>query len=198
MTPVTQPGLAERIRSRGAELLEGLERHLPGSREHADGTASYAFATAVELGLARPSAEAIREAARLHEVGKVYVPAAVLARQPAELGVGDQALLEAYPAYGAQLARGAGLAEAPVAWILATRERFDGGGPARLAGERIPLESRIIRAACACDAEIASAPAAGRRREAIDRLRGEAGRELDPRIVDALATVLERASAPAG
>ena len=36
--------------------------------------------------------------------------------------------------------------------------------PRAARGRRIPLESRLIRAACACDAALASAPAAGRRR----------------------------------
>ena len=32
-----------------ATLLDALELHVPGSREHADGTAAYGFAAAVEL-----------------------------------------------------------------------------------------------------------------------------------------------------
>src|ERR687887_552217 len=41
--------VATLVKARGAALLDALELHLPGARDHADGTASYAFATAAEL-----------------------------------------------------------------------------------------------------------------------------------------------------
>ena len=197
-------GLAARVKTRGSELLEALERHLPGSRDHADGSAAYAFAAAVELGLKRDHAEAVREIARLHEVGNVYVPAAVLAKPPEELTPEDRALLDSRFASGAELARGAGIPDQACEWIGAIRERFDGTGPAGLAGQRIPIESRIVRVACACDTALAApapAPAAGgaspgeRRRRAVDALRAAAGTELDPRVTAAMVTMLERAAA---
>jgi HD-GYP domain-containing protein (c-di-GMP phosphodiesterase class II) len=193
-------GLAARVKARGSELLEALERHLPSSRDHADGTAAYAFAAAVELELERDHAEAVREAARLHEVGNVYVPAAVLAKPPGELTPEDRALLDSQFASGAELARGAGIPDQACEWIGVIRERFDGSGPAGLAGERIPIESRIVRVGCACDTALA-APAPGgaspdeRRRMAVHALRAAAGSELDPRVTAALAAMLERAAA---
>ena len=48
--------VATLVKARGAALLDALELHLPGARDHADGTASYAFATAAELGLDRERA----------------------------------------------------------------------------------------------------------------------------------------------
>jgi HD-GYP domain-containing protein (c-di-GMP phosphodiesterase class II) len=193
-------GLAERVKARGTELLEALERHVPGARDHADGTAAYAFAAAVELELDRDHAEAVRETARLHEVGCVYVPAAVVAKPRGELTTHEQALLDSAFASGAELARGAGIPDQVSDWIGATRERFDGSGPAGLAGERIPIESRIIRVACACDTALAAPAAAGTsqdelRRMAVDALRAAAGSELDPRVTAALTTMLERATA---
>jgi HD-GYP domain-containing protein (c-di-GMP phosphodiesterase class II) len=193
-------GLATRVKTRGSELLEALERHLPSSRDHADGTAAYAFAAAVELDLERDHAEAVREAARLHEVGNVYLPAAVLAKPPGELTPEDRALLDSRFASGAELARGAGIPDRVCEWIGAIRERFDGSGPAGLAGERIPIESRIVRVACACDTALA-APAPGsasqdeRRRMAVHALRTSAGTELDPGVTTALAAMLQRAAA---
>jgi HD-GYP domain-containing protein (c-di-GMP phosphodiesterase class II) len=191
---------AGRVKARGSELLDALERHLPGSRGHADGTAAYAFAAAVGLGLERDQAEVVREVARLHEVGNVYVPATVLVKLPGELTAEDRELLDARFASGAGLARGAGIPDQVCQWIGAFGERFDGSGPAGLAGERIPIESRIVRAACACDVALAApmpiggSPAA-RRRKALQTLRGAAGSELDPDVTAALATMLERAAA---
>ena len=195
-----EPTLAARVKAGGLELLEALESHLPGARGHADGTAAYAFAAAVELDLERDHAEAVRETARLHDVGSVYLPAELLAKPAGELTAEEQALLDSRFARGAELARGAGIPERACEWIGVIRERFDGGGPAGLAGEGIPIESRIVRVACACDTALA-APALGgaspdeRRRSAVAALRAAAGTELDPHVTGALEAMLERAAA---
>ena len=195
-----EAGLAARVKAGGPELLDALERHLPGSRDHADGSAAYAFAAAVELDLARDHAEAVREAARLHEVGSVYVPAELGAKPVAELTAKERGLLDSRFARGAELARGAGVPDRACDWIEASGERFDGSGPSGLAGERIPIESRIVRVACACDAALAAPTPAGasqdaRRRAAVDALRAASGSELDPRVTAALVAMLERAAA---
>jgi putative nucleotidyltransferase with HDIG domain len=191
--------VATLVRARGAALLEALELHLPGARDHADGTASYAFAAAAELGLDRRQAEAVREAARLHDVGKVYVPAEALRRGASALDADGRSVADTHPAQGAELARGAGVPEEACRWIAATAERFDGGGPGGLAGEDVPLEARIVRVACACDTALSTALppgwTEGPTAVAIERLRGAAGEELDPRVVDALVGVLGRAAA---
>src|SRR5919198_4175113 len=92
--------LAELVQSRGSTLLDALEEHRPGSRDHADATASYGFAAAVELRFERDHAEAVRETARLHEVGMIYVPARVLDAAPEERDAEGKALLAAHPSYG--------------------------------------------------------------------------------------------------
>jgi HD-GYP domain-containing protein (c-di-GMP phosphodiesterase class II) len=188
-------GLAARVNALGAALLEGLERHLPGSREHAEGTASYAFVTAVELGFERNRAELVREAARLHEIGKVYLPAELVSRGTDELTTEERGQLDSHFHKGAELARGAGIPDQVCEWILAAGDRFD-GGPNHEGGERIPLEARIIAVACACDALLSRPPASDSpqdpQRIAIARLRDAAGRDLDPRVVEALVAMLER------
>jgi HD-GYP domain-containing protein (c-di-GMP phosphodiesterase class II) len=197
-------GLGSLVRMRGAPLIEALERHLPGSREHAEASASYAFATAVELGYDRSHSELIREAAKLHEVGKLYVPAYVLGQEPDALSDAERAQLDSQYEAGYRVVHGAGIAGGVCGWILRARERFDGHGPEELAADAIPVESRIIRATCAADRVLARPETAAsgpdiaeRRRNAITELRGQAGTELDPRVVDAFAAVLERATVSA-
>jgi len=165
--PLSDPGLPGFIRERGEPLLEGLEKHTPGSRERADAAGSYALATAVGLGFGRPEAELCRETARLADVGKIY-GAAGSQYEP-----------------GAQLARGAGIPEVICEWILGVAEHYDGTGPAGLSGSEIPVFSRVVRAAKRCDEFVTqgSTPA---------ELRALAGTELDPAMVDALASMLER------
>jgi HD-GYP domain-containing protein (c-di-GMP phosphodiesterase class II) len=166
--PLGDPALIELVRERGEPLLEGLEKALPGARAHADDTAAYAFATAVALGFSREQAELCRETARLGNIGKIYGPP------------------EIHHEAGSQLARGAGLPAMVCEWLRGTGERYDGSGPGSLSGSEIPVFSRIVQAAKRCDELLSqgSPPA---------DLRALAGTELDPAMVDALASMLERA-----
>jgi HD-GYP domain-containing protein (c-di-GMP phosphodiesterase class II) len=74
-------------------------------------------------------------------------------------------------------------------------ERVDGAGyPDRLAGEAIPLESRIILVADAFEAMTSDRPyrKAPGREFALEQLREGAGTQFDPDVVDALCQVLDR------
>jgi HD-GYP domain-containing protein (c-di-GMP phosphodiesterase class II) len=190
-SPQPEQVLASVVAERGAPLLEALEGHLPGARRHADATAAYSFAAAVELDLERQSAETIREAARLHDVGLVYVPAPILCRPPEQLDDGERALLDSHLEAAFRLCRGAGIDESVCGWILRTRERYDGAGPDGLRASEIPMEARIIRTACAGDLLLErSGPEA-----TTQALRAAEGTELDPRVSEAVIAVLERATA---
>jgi HD-GYP domain-containing protein (c-di-GMP phosphodiesterase class II) len=195
--PSPEPDL---IRDRGAALLDALEKRLPGAREHADATASWALAIAVELGLGRQRCLSVRETARLHEIGKLYIRLELLGRAADELTPAETARIERHPEAGAGLAAGAGLPGAPCAWIRHQHERFDGEGlPDGLGGEAIPLESRIIGVACAFDYALGSARAATAageppREQALSELRAATGAEVDPATVAALERALRRAS----
>lgn len=184
-------GQAPVVAALGAALIEALESHLPGARQHAEATAAYAFATAVEIGWERERVELIREAAKLHDIGMVYVPVEILRKPAAEQDDGDRALLASHIEAGTQLARGAGIPEEVCGWILHTRERWDGAGPAGLRGSEVPAEARVIRVACAADLMLV-----GSGREAtIAALRAGSGSELDPLTVSAAIAVVQRATA---
>ncbi len=72
-------------------------------------------------------------------------------------------------------------------------ERWDGGGyPDGLAGEAIPMGSRIILACDAYNAMITARPyrAPMSTADAMEELRRSAGTQFDPRVLDALLRVL--------
>ena len=187
--------LVERVRLLGAPLLEALESHSPGSGEHADATGWYAFAGAVGIGLDRGMADLCREAAKLHDIGMIYVPATVTGKPFDSWSAQEREVFDAHYDAGAMLARGAGIPEDVCGWLLQIRESHDGHGPEGLAGDAIPIAARVARVACACDTLLAWGgrvePPPERRRDAIERLRSGSGRELDPAVVDALVRVLE-------
>ena len=79
-------------------------------------------------------------------------------------------------------------------WIRHHHERYDGNGyPDGLAGEGIPLESRIILAADAFEAMTSDRPyrLAPGREFAIAELCRHAGTQFDAKVVDARCRALE-------
>ena len=92
--------------------------------------------------------------------------------------------------------RGAGIPEHVCGWLLRARERYDGSGPEQMIGDAIPVEARLIRAACACQTALTAAEARGGQPvgATVEALAERAGVELDPRVVAALTTILARAA----
>src|SRR2546421_299098 len=81
-----------------------------------------------------------REAAELHDIGKVYVPALTLGKPASELGPAERRQLEGRFESAYQLGLGAGLPEQVCEWLRRSGERWDGAGPGGLAGDAIPIE----------------------------------------------------------
>jgi hypothetical protein len=126
-------------------------------------------------------------AARLHDVGKIGVPDEIL-RKPAALTADEWVAMRRHPRAGADLlARVPGL-EAVAAVVRFHHERWDGRGyPDGLAGEEIPLASRII---AVCDAFRAMTTDRPYRRRlaagsALAELRRASGAQFDPAVVAA-------------
>lgn len=194
MSAEANAGLASTLRTNGAPLLEALGQHAPQAREHSEASGSYAFALAAELGFDRNRCELLRELAKLHEIGQIYVPASVVEKEPADRDVAETAAFDAHYEAGASVARGAGMKDEASEWLLHQRENFDGSGPRGMAGDRIPIESRILRTACVCQTTLAAPDPGDCRDRAIVRLGNGAGNEFDPHVVAALIAILERAA----
>ena len=189
---------ADLIRERGGDLLAALEGRLPGSRAHADRTASWALAIAAEMSLGRDRALALRETARLHAIGLLYLPGELLGRAEWELEPDELRRYDEQGAAAAKLAVGAGIPPGPAAWLGHWRERYDGRGLLGVTGGAIPAESRVIRTACAYDASLQASRDAGDPdpgASAMSWLGGRAGLELDPATIRALERVLASAGA---
>ena len=139
-SPPADRDLAEVVRLRGAPLLDALEAHLPGSRDHAEATGGHAFAAAVGIGLDRIAAEVCRETAKLHDVGMVYVPAAAMASPFEEWDAEQRAAFDAHYEAGARLALGAGIPDDVCGWLLQIRERFDGDVSTRVLSALLTAE----------------------------------------------------------
>jgi diguanylate cyclase (GGDEF)-like protein len=147
---------------------------------HSHAVATYAVALAAALGMDDERIELIRRAGVLHDVGKIGVPDAVLWKE-GPLDPEEIALIRRHSGTGHDILLGAGLPEI-ARWVGALHERLDGGGyPDGLAGDQIPLESRLLAVVDAFDAM--TCPRLYREplplADALDELESGAGRQFD-------------------
>ncbi len=131
-------------------------------------------------------------AARLHDVGKIQVPDAVL-NKAGPLEPRESEVIRCHAGWGADtLARIPGLG-AVATIVRYHHERWDGRGyPDGLAGARIPLASRIIAACDSYGAMTMDRPYRGAMspERALDEVRDGAGSQFDPAVVEALIDAL--------
>jgi diguanylate cyclase (GGDEF)-like protein len=188
-------------------LLRALQERNPElAQRHAE-VARLVVAVAERMGLPHDERTQLRQAAELHDVGKMGIPEELL-HKPAPLDAEEWAFVRRHPLIGERII-GAAPALAPAARLVrSTHERFDGSGyPDGLAGDQIPLGARIIAVCDAFTAMISSRPFAAQRTvpEAIAELRQCVGTQFDPAVVDLFSEMVvelvwppERSTATAG
>jgi putative nucleotidyltransferase with HDIG domain len=153
--------------------------------DHSLKVARLAGAVARAMGLGERAIEEVHIAAHLHDLGKIAVPDAILMK-PGPLSPEEYAVMEGHAAAGFTILRDAPLSEDVKQAIRHNHERWDGSGyPDALAGEHIPLLSRILGVVDAYEAMTSDRPyrRALPQEEAIARLRAAAGTQFDPAIV---------------
>lgn len=146
----------------------------------------YAAALAAAAGLAEPAVEWVRIGGLLHDLGKIGVPEAILAKR-GPLSPEEWRLMARHPEIGADLMRRIGLPEALVSMVYFHHESFDGRGyPTGASGSEIPVGARIISICDAFEAMTSSRPyrAAIPVPQAVAELRRCAGRQFDPDLVE--------------
>src|SRR5436305_3150062 len=163
---------------------------------HSEDVVRLAIAVGTLLHLDTASLVELEFAARLHDVGKIRVPDAVL-HKPGPLDQQEYGVIRSHSAWGAETLAGIPGLEAVAAVVRFHHERWDGGGyPDGLSGARIPLGSRIISACDAYAAMTADRPY----RDAMDaddalrEILSRSGSQFDPAVVDALSDAVAEMS----
>jgi diguanylate cyclase (GGDEF)-like protein len=163
------------------------------TREHSRLVSELSAAVARRIGLPSSDIARISVGALLHDVGKIGVPDAILAKE-SKLSPEEWECIREHPELGKRIVEQAPELTDVVPLVFHHQERWDGSGyPAQLRGEDIPLGARIIAAADAYHAMRSSRPyRAGRtHREATRELLRCSGEQFDPRVVEALLAVLD-------
>lgn len=191
---------AEEISTLNDELLTLLAGTLdlrdPYVLGHSRHVARYAASIGKELKLSAGRSELLRKAALLHDIGKLAIPDAILAKNGPLTDLEYEEVKE-HPMVGARIFVESRYLQDLLPIIRHHHERWDGRGyPSGLKGESIPLEARILSVADAVEA-IASDRAyrpASPPDMALYEVRANAGGQFDPAVVDALCRAVERGS----
>jgi len=174
-------------------LMRIFREREPALGDHSHGVARLAAAIGRRLGLDAEAQDVLVRAAELHDIGKIAIPDEVLHKR-GPLDDGELELMRRHTLIGDRIL-GATAAMRPVGELVrSSHERWDGSGyPDRLAGEAIPLGSRIISICDSFDAMTSSRPyrAAVEGEQALDEVRSCAGSQFDADLVEVFASVLE-------
>jgi HD-GYP domain-containing protein (c-di-GMP phosphodiesterase class II) len=147
------------------------------------------------LGIDDERLDDLRTAAKLHDIGKIGVPDAILSK-PGPLDDEEFRILKTHPIVGAELLTAWGLPRA-AQFVLQHHEHVDGSGyPAHLRQDEIALEARVIHVADAYVAMTMDRPyrAAMDCEEAFAELERHRGTQFDADVVDTLLALERRPS----
>lgn len=179
-----------------AAWLRMLDLKDPDSTAHCERTAQLAVQLAQKMGLPEIDVKRIRRGARLHDIGKVGIPDAILFN-PEPLSQEEYEIIRQHVLYSEEILR-------PVTFIhpivldmvISHHEHWDGNGyPRKLQGEQIPLAARILAVCGVWDALRSDRPyrPAFDKEQAMEIMQEESGKLFDPAV---LATFLDLVRVP--
>ncbi len=169
----------------------------PSTYQHSVRVARYVDELARALQLPFSDVDRLRWAARLHDLGKVAVDAAVL-RKEDRLNGAEWAAMRRHPRLSARLLQRFEFAAGQARAVEFHHERYDGRGYYGIDGHDLPLASHFLIVADSFDAMTTDRPFRARlsRDEALDEIERNSGTQFHPTIAKAFVAV-QRGQDPA-
>lgn len=170
-------------------MVKSIEARDPYTSGHSRRVSKYAVAIARLLGRTEREIKDVEIAALLHDVGKIYEKYGPILSSSDRLSAAEWTTMQEHPIDGANLVSTISRMRHLVPFVRHHHENWDGSGyPDRIAGDEIPLASRIIMFADTIDAMTSERPY--RRPLTEDDVCAELlrcrGKQFDPRITDRL------------
>jgi len=167
-------------------LANALEANDEYTSSHARWITDMALTVGRELGLDAKALKRLELGALFHDIGKIGVPEAILSK-PGPLDAEEWKVVRLHPELGAGILAPIERLEQVCEIVRHCHEHWDGSGyPNGLAGEEIPIESRVVLVCDAFHAMTTDRPYRKRLsvKEARRRLREAAGTQFDPQVVE--------------
>ena len=189
--------MADRTRELEDDVVEILQRlaavaefRYGEAGEHTQRVGRLAGLIAEQMELPAAMADNIRRAAPLHDIGLIGIPESILLKQSA-LTDQEQRIMRTHPNIGGRMLEGgrSPLLQTAERIALCHHERWSGKGyPEGLAGERIPIEARVVGVADSFDALTHERPfrPAWSLQKTLALIGDESGGLFDPAVVTAL------------
>lgn len=174
-------------------LVNSLEAKDVYTKNHSEQVAYYAVAIGKALGMDSASLESLRNAAYLHDIGKLGIKDEIILKK-SFLTEEEREIIKKHPLITREILKPLRIKKEEMEACLYHHERYNGDGyPEGLAGEKIPLMARILAVADSLSAMISERPYRKKMeiKDAIKELRTNAGKQFDEKIVNVLIDVIE-------
>ncbi|RME05850.1 MAG: GAF domain-containing protein, partial [Anaerolineae bacterium] len=172
-----------------ARMLELRDRETEG---HSQRVVEMTLRLARRLGVPDEEMVHIRRGALLHDIGKIGIPDSIL-NKAGPLSEEEWRIMRQHPLYAYEMLKSVLFLHPALDIPYAHHERWDGSGyPRGLKGEQIPLAARIFAVVDVFDALTHERPyrPAWTVAQTLEYLRQEAGKTLDPQVVEAFLTIV--------
>ena len=174
-------------------LTSAIDARDPFTMGHSVRVGQLAMMLGRDLGIEETRLARLEVGGYLHDIGKIGIRDAVLLK-PGRLTPEERTIIEDHPKIGIDILQAVDLPEEVVRFVQDHHERLDGSGyPRGLRDEEVSIQARIAAVADMYDAVTSDRPYRSPMTpgEAVDLLRSESGRFLDPRVVLAMSAVVD-------
>lgn len=186
----TEKAYLETVKSL-ANAIEGRDKY---ARGHNNRVTSYALWVAKALKWPKHHLRALTFGARLHDIGKIAIPAKTL-NKPQSLTKEEWALIKQHPVIGAKMIQRIHYLNSAVPYVLYHHERWDGSGyPKGFSAKEIPVQGRLLAIVDSYDSLTTARPyhPAREHEEVVQFLRSKAGTYFDPDLTRIFIDIIER------
>ncbi len=175
-------------------LSEVIDLRDPYVLGHSKWVSYYATEIARSMKLNDKQVELVRKGALLHDIGKIGIPAEILAK-PSRLTTEEYEVMKRHAILGAELVGKSPSLRPLIPIIRHHHEFFNGNGyPDKLKGNQISIEARIVAISDAIEAMSSDRPyrKSLKLTKIVNEIRQHAGSQFDPVVVEAAVRMLEK------